>query len=57
MLIIWGCQDGALGEELGVASQNYCKNVQLKQIRDASHWVQQDVPDQVNQLMKIFLDE
>ncbi|CAF1022012.1 unnamed protein product [Rotaria sordida] len=57
VLIIWGCQDGALGEELADASQNYCSDVRLKKIRNASHWVQQDVPDEVNQYMEAFLNE
>jgi len=55
VLIVWGCQDGALGEELADASQNYCSDVQLKKIRDASHWVQQDAPDEVNKYMEDFL--
>ncbi|CAF0779997.1 unnamed protein product [Rotaria sp. Silwood1] len=57
VLIVWGCQDGALGEELADASQNYCSNVRLKKIRNASHWVQQDAPDEVNQYMEAFLNE
>ncbi|CAF2891059.1 unnamed protein product [Rotaria sp. Silwood2] len=57
VLIVWGCQDAALGEELADASQNYCSNVQLKKIQNASHWVNQDVPDEVNQYMEAFLNE
>ncbi|CAF3273212.1 unnamed protein product [Rotaria socialis] len=57
VLIIWGCQDAALGEELADASTNYCSDVRLKKIRNASHWVQQDVPDEVNQYMEAFVNE
>ena len=57
VLIVWGCQDGALGEELADASQNYCSDVRLKKIVNASHWVQQDTPDEVNQHMEVFLNE
>ncbi len=57
VLIVWGCQDGALGEELADASPKYCNNVQLKKIPNASHWVQQDVPDEVNKYVEAFLNE
>ncbi|CAF0943619.1 unnamed protein product [Adineta ricciae] len=57
VLIIWGCQDGALGEELADGSIKYCSDVQLKKIRNASHWVQQDEPDEVNRYMEAFLNE
>jgi pimeloyl-ACP methyl ester carboxylesterase len=57
VLIVWGCQDKALGEELADASAKYCNDVQLKKIRNASHWVQQDTPDEVNQYMETFLNE
>jgi len=57
VLIVWGCKDAALGEELADASQNYCNNVQLKKIQNASHWVQQDAPDEVNKYVEDFLKE
>lgn len=57
VLIVWGCQDSAIGEELADASQKYCNNVQLKKIRNATHWVQQDAPDEVNKYVDDFLKE
>jgi pimeloyl-ACP methyl ester carboxylesterase len=57
VLIVWGCKDAALGEELADASLNYCNNVQLKKIQNASHWVQQDTPDEVNKYVEDFLKE
>lgn len=57
VLIVWGCQDKALGEELADASKSYCSNVQLKKIKHASHWVQQDEPEVVNQFIEAFLNE
>ncbi len=54
---MWGCLDTALGEELADASPNYCSDVRLKKIQNASHWVQQDVPDKVHQYMEEFLNE
>lgn len=57
VLIIWGCQDQALGEELADASVKCCTNAQLKKIRNASHWVQQDEPEEVNRYIEAFVNE
>ena len=57
VLIVWGCQDMALGEELADGSTRFCNNVRLKKIPGASHWVQQDRPDEVNRYMDEFLRE
>uniref|UniRef100_A0AC34Q4M4 AB hydrolase-1 domain-containing protein n=1 Tax=Panagrolaimus sp. JU765 TaxID=591449 RepID=A0AC34Q4M4_9BILA len=56
-LIIWGDQDAALAVEGAIDSVNFCENGVLKRIPDASHWVQQDVPDVVNSLIDEFLNE
>lgn len=56
VLIIWGCKDGAIGEELADASAKCCTNVQLKKIPNASHWVQQDAPDEVNSYIDAFVN-
>jgi epoxide hydrolase 4 len=55
VLILWGCKDAALGQELADASRQYCSDVQMKKIVHASHWIQQDEPDIVNNHMAIFL--
>ena len=55
VLILWGCQDAALGEPLADASRNYCSDVQLKKFPQASHWIQQDEPEEVNKSMETFL--
>lgn len=57
VLIVWGCQDGAIGEELADGSLKFCDDVRLKKIRNASHWVQQDAPDEANRYMEDFLQE
>lgn len=57
VLIIWGCQDRALGEELADHSVKCCKNAQLKKIPSASHWVQQDAPDEVNKYIEEFVNQ
>ena len=56
VLLIWGCQDAALGEPLADASGRYCSDFQLRKLRNASHWVQQDEPDEVNASMESFLN-
>ncbi|KAK5977386.1 hypothetical protein GCK32_005333 [Trichostrongylus colubriformis] len=54
-LIIWGDADQFLVKEGAIASLKYCKQGQLKFIEGASHWVMQDEPSQVNQLVDEFL--
>jgi pimeloyl-ACP methyl ester carboxylesterase len=56
-LVIWGEQDTALGKELNDRLTHYVLNLRLRFIPDASHWVQQDRPDLVNQYMQDFLAE
>eukprot|EP00052_Salpingoeca_macrocollata_P031501 m.322836 g.322836 ORF g.322836 m.322836 type:complete len:349 (+) comp27709_c0_seq1:43-1089(+) len=54
VLIIWGEKDGALDFSLMNGVQEYCSDVQVKKIPDASHWVNQDTPELVNQEMRSF---
>lgn len=54
-LVIWGEQDVALGKELNNDLRRYVPNLTLRFIPDASHWVQQDRPDLVNQYLYEFL--
>lgn len=56
-LLIWGEQDGALGKELTYGTERYVDNLTLRYIPDASHWVQQDAPDVVNELLREWLAE
>ena len=55
-LLIWGEQDIALGIELTYGLEQWVDNIQVKRIPDSGHWVQQEQPDKVNQLMLAFLD-
>ncbi|KAI3378030.1 hypothetical protein SNEBB_000104 [Seison nebaliae] len=59
ILIIWGKNDLALDISLAHASydaaQELSKNCQLRFIENASHWVQQDTPEQVNGIIKDFI--
>ncbi|HEY0607587.1 MAG TPA: alpha/beta hydrolase [Herpetosiphonaceae bacterium] len=55
VMLIWGEQDTALGKELNQGLERYVPNLTKRFIPDASHWVQQDRPDLVNQCMLSFL--
>ena len=54
-LIIWGDQDRYLGRELAEPDPAWVPDVRVERIADASHWVQADAPERVNQLMVDFL--
>jgi epoxide hydrolase 4 len=54
-LMIWGEQDAALGKELVPGTERYVANLQTRFIPQASHWVQQDAPELVNQYLLAFL--
>jgi pimeloyl-ACP methyl ester carboxylesterase len=54
-LVIWGERDRYLGVPLTEGLEQWVSNVRVERIPEASHWVQIDAPDQVNQLMLDFL--
>ena len=54
-LLIWGEQDRYLGIRLTEELKPWVPKLQLERIPDASHWVQVEVPDQVNALIVNFL--
>jgi pimeloyl-ACP methyl ester carboxylesterase len=56
-LLIWGEQDIALGIELTYDLEPWVDHIEVKRIPDSGHWVQQEKPDVVNQLMLDFLQE
>lgn len=56
-LLIWGEQDIALGLNLTTGLEGWVPNLTIKRLPDSGHWVQQEQPDQVNQLMLEFLSE
>lgn len=54
--IIWGAKDHALGKELSVATQDYCDHfLGIRYIEEASHWLQHEYPEEVNESIKTFL--
>jgi pimeloyl-ACP methyl ester carboxylesterase len=54
-LLIWGEQDRYLGIRLTEGLEPWVPKLQLERIPDASHWVQTEVPERVNNLMVEFL--
>ncbi len=50
-LVIWGANDIALGRELARGSIDYCDDGRLVMLDEATHWVQHDRPETVNQLL------
>ncbi|CAF2933575.1 unnamed protein product [Rotaria sp. Silwood2] len=57
VLLLWGCPDPTLNEELANASKEYCSDIRVKKIPNASRWINQDLPDAVNKYIEIFLHE
>jgi epoxide hydrolase 4 len=55
-LLIWGEQDIALGKELTHGLERYAPDLTVRYLPDASHWVQQDRPERVNQYILDFLN-
>jgi epoxide hydrolase 4 len=55
-LIIWGDQDRSLGRELAEPDRDWVPDVRVERIAEASHWVQADDPERVNQLIVDFLE-
>lgn len=56
-LVIWGTEDKFLGREMAEPSINKCDNGRLVFIEGATHWVQHEEPEQVNLLMRQFIEE
>ncbi len=54
-LLIWGERDAALGLELTEGYGPYVADLELQRLPNASHWVQQDAPDEVNARLTIWL--
>jgi pimeloyl-ACP methyl ester carboxylesterase len=56
-LMLWGMQDVALSHRMARLSMDYCDNGRLVYFEDATHWVQHDEAENVNQLLVEFLAE
>jgi pimeloyl-ACP methyl ester carboxylesterase len=57
-LVIWGEQDPALGKELTLDLDRYVRGpLRIEYLPDAGHWVVEQVPDRVADLVTRFLAE
>jgi pimeloyl-ACP methyl ester carboxylesterase len=56
-LMIWGMKDVALSYRMARPSIDYCDNGKLVFFEDATHWVQHDEAEAVNQLLLEFLSK
>lgn len=56
-MIVWGEEDTALGRETAEDSMKYLTNGTLRWVPRCSHWVQQEAPERVNDLLRAFLTD
>jgi pimeloyl-ACP methyl ester carboxylesterase len=56
-LVIWGMRDRHLGSELAEPASEWVPNVRVERIPEATHWVQHDAPERVNELLLGFFGE
>ncbi|KAK7070664.1 Epoxide hydrolase 4 [Halocaridina rubra] len=54
-LIIWGVNDIALSKDLAIKAVDECETAELKFVEDATHFVQQDKPQEVNAYILDYL--
>ena len=55
VLVIWGERDRYLGKELAEPPVAWVPNARVERLPAASHWVHNDEPERVNQLLLDFL--
>jgi pimeloyl-ACP methyl ester carboxylesterase len=55
VLVIWGERDPYIGRELADPPHDWVPNVRVERLPNASHWVQNDQPQRVNELLTDFL--
>jgi epoxide hydrolase 4 len=54
-LMIWGEVDSALGKELSYGTDEYVADLTLRYLPNVSHWVQQEAPEKVNDMIETWL--
>lgn len=54
-LMIWGEQDSALGKELTYGTENLVSDFTIHYLPGVSHWVQQEAPETVNEILRSWL--
>ena len=56
-LLIWGEEDDFLEKTLTVSTHKYVADLRTRFLSGASHWVQQERPDEVNDLIQEFVTD
>ena len=54
-LLIWGEADTALGKELTYGTEHLVRDLTVRYLPGVSHWVQQEAPKRVNELIETWL--
>lgn len=54
-LLVWGEEDAALGLELTQGTEALVEDFTLRTLPGVSHWVQQEAPDAVNEILRAWL--
>jgi pimeloyl-ACP methyl ester carboxylesterase len=54
-LLIWGEADTALGKELTYGTEHLVRDLTVRYLPSVSHWVQQEAPERVNELIETWL--
>ena len=54
-LFLWGEQDMALTKETSKGTEAFVRDLVVRYLPDASHWVQQDAPETVNAMLSAWL--
>ena len=55
--VIWGLRDRFLSYRMVAPSLEYCDDVRLHEIPEASHWVQHEEPEEVNRVLAGFFTQ
>lgn len=55
-LLIWGTADNYLHTKLSYDTEKFCPSLKVERIEGGIHFIQQDQPDLVNQLMRKYLE-
>lgn len=54
-VLIWGEDDVALGKELTYGTEEYVPDLAVHYLPNVSHWVQQEAPERVNEILREHL--
>jgi pimeloyl-ACP methyl ester carboxylesterase len=57
VLVIWGDKDRYLGSEMATPPKRFVSNARVVHLPSSSHWVQNDAPDKVSELLVDFIRE